>query len=202
MLSMDIQNQNYALNNKILNCKRFELKEGLVGQAIASNRLIDIEDISDPYFTIDMGFAQSTTCNLMIIPLATSGKVVGAIAVASLQKISPNQKLLMQKIAEPVAASLYNVRANLITTQLLEESRKQSDELASQEQELRTINHQLTKKSLELVASEEELRNQQNELKQVNSRLKEKAQLLEENNIAIEGARQSLFFKADIVANL
>ncbi len=198
MEEMHIQlGAHYALNNKLINCKRFELKEGLVGQAIASNRLIDIEDIADPFFTIDMGLGQSTTCNLMIVPLATSGKVVGAIAVASLKKMSAKQKELIQKIAEPVAASLYNVRANLITTQLLEESRKQADELAAQEQELRTINQQLTKKSLALVSSEEELRTQQNELKQVNSRLKEKAQLLEENNLAIEDARQSLFFKAE-----
>ena len=198
MEEMHIQlGAHYALNNKILNCKRFELKEGLVGQSIASNKVIDIENITDPFFTIDMGLAQSSSCNLMIIPLATSGKVVGAIAIASLQTMSVKQKELMQKIAEPVAASLFNVRANLITSQLLDESRKQADELAAQEQELRTINHQLTEKSQELVKSEEELRNQQNELKQVNNILKEKARLLEENNIAIEDARQSLFFKAE-----
>ena len=187
----------YALNNKILNSKSFELKEGLIGQSIASNIVIDIEDIDDPFFNIEMGLAQSKSCHLMIIPLATSGKVLGAMVVSSLHKMSVKQKELMEKIAEPVAASLFNVRANLITTKLLVESRQQADELAAQEHELRTINHQLTQKSMELAQSEEELRDQQEELKQVNSILKEKARLLEEKNIAIEDARQSIFFKAE-----
>ncbi|MBL0097910.1 MAG: hypothetical protein IPP46_16525 [Bacteroidetes bacterium] len=42
-------------------------------------------------------------------------------------------------MAEPIAASLFSLRANLITSQLLEESRKQAEELVYQEQELRKL---------------------------------------------------------------
>jgi signal transduction histidine kinase/DNA-binding response OmpR family regulator len=187
----------YALNNKILNSKRYELKEGLIGQAIASNKIISLDNISDPYFSIDTGIGDSKNCSIMIIPLATSGKVVGAIEVASIQPLSDKQKLLMEKMAEPVAASLFSVRANLITTQLLEESRKQAEELVYQEQELRKINNELTSQSQLLQQSEEELKAQQEELKQVNQELQDKAGLLEEQNLAIEDARQSLSFKAE-----
>ena len=197
MQEMHIQlGAHYALNNKILNCKRYELKEGLLGQAILSNQIIDIENINDPYFTIDAGIFQSRSCHLMIIPLATSGKVVGAIEIASLKTMTSRQKEFLLKIAEPVASSLFSVRASLITTQLLEESRKQADELAEQEQELRAINQKLTIKSGELAKSDEELRIQQNELRQLNNELKEKARLLEEKNIVIENARQSIGIKA------
>ncbi|MEP7264627.1 MAG: response regulator [Bacteroidota bacterium] len=187
----------YALNGNILNSKRYELKEGLIGQAIASKKVIDLDHVSDPFFTIDMGIAESTSCSLMILPLSTSGKVVGVLSVASLTILTATQKSLLNKITEPLAASLFSVRANMITTQLLEESRKQADELATQEQELRTINIQLTEKSNELADSEEELRRQQHELQQMNNELEEKARLLEEKNIAVEEARQSLAFKAE-----
>jgi signal transduction histidine kinase len=133
----------------------------------------------------------------MIIPLVTSGKVVGAIEVATLRSFTAVQKELLEKMAEPIAANLFSVRANLITTQLLEESRKQADELAYQEQELRKINNELTKQSELLQQSEEELKAQQEELKQVNLELQEKAGQLEEQNLAIEDARQSLVFKAE-----
>jgi signal transduction histidine kinase/DNA-binding response OmpR family regulator len=187
----------YGLNGNLLNSKRYELKEGLIGQAIDSNKIIDIENVTDPFFTIDMGIMQSTHCSLLILPLTTSGKVVGVLTVVSLKPFTAIQKLLLNKITEPVAASLFNVRANMITTQLLEESRKQTEELAAQEHELRTINVQLTQKSNALTESEDELRLQQSELQEVNNKLEEKARLLEERNIAVEDARLSLAFKAE-----
>jgi signal transduction histidine kinase/CheY-like chemotaxis protein len=187
----------YALNNRILNSKRYELREGLIGQAIASNKSIILDGVSDPFFTIDTGLGESHSCSIMIIPLSTSGKVVGAIQVAALNTFSAEKRELLQKMAEPIAASLFSVRANLITSQLLEESRKQAEELAFQEQELRKINNELTKQSQLLQESEEELKSQQEELKQVNSELEEKARLLEEKNMTIEDARQSLAFKAE-----
>ncbi len=187
----------YALNNKILNSKRYELKEGLIGEAIASNKIISLDHVNDPYFNIESGLGSSKECGLMIIPLATSGKVVGAIEVASVKSLTSVQKELLEKMGEPIAASLFSVRANLITTQLLNESRKQADELVYQEQELRKINNELTLKSEQLQKSEEVLRAQQEETQQVNIQLQEKAQLLEEKNLAIEDARLNLTFKAE-----
>ena len=187
----------YALNNKILNSKRYELKEGLIGQAIASNKIICLDNIQDPFFTIDTGIGDSRQCSIMIIPLTTSGKVVGAIEIASIKSLSNSQKLLLEKMADPIAASLFSVRANLITSQLLEESRKQAEELVYQEHELRNINNELTNQSQLLQQSEEELKAQQEELKQVNQELQDKAGLLEEQNIAVEDARLSLSFKAE-----
>jgi signal transduction histidine kinase len=99
-------------------------------------------------------------------------------------------------MAEPIAASLFSVRANLITSQLLEESRKQAEELASQEQELRKINNELTLQSDKLRVSEDELKTQQLVLKNMNIQLREKARLLEEQNLALEETRLSLSFKA------
>lgn len=187
----------FALNNKILNSKRYELKEGLIGQAIASSKTIELNEVNDPYFTIDTGMGESKSCSIIIIPLITSGKVVGAIEVASIKPFDSAKKEMLEKMAEPIAASLFSLRANLITAQLLEESRKQAEELVYQEQELRKINNELTKQSQLLRQSEEEMKSQQEELQQVNIELQEKAQLLQQQNVEIEDARLSLVFKAE-----
>ncbi|MBK7967221.1 MAG: GAF domain-containing protein [Bacteroidetes bacterium] len=187
----------YALNNKILNSRRYELKEGLIGQAIASSKIIELNEVYDPYFTIDTGMGESKSCSIIIIPLITSGKVVGAIEVASVKPFDSAKKEMLEKMAEPIAASLFSLRANLITAQLLEESRKQADELVYQEQELRKINNELTKQSQLLRQSEEEMKSQQEELQQVNIELQDKAQLLQQQNVEIEDARLSLVFKAE-----
>jgi signal transduction histidine kinase/CheY-like chemotaxis protein len=187
----------YNLNTKILNSKRYELKSSLIGRVLETKTTIVTNNTFDPYFTIEYpDGTESTNCNIVVIPLITSGTVVGAIQVAKLESFINEEIELLEKMAEPIAASLYNVRANLKTNQLLIESRKQAEELAYQEQELKKINNELIQKSELLEASEEELKYQQEELKKVNLILEEKAKLLEEKNNAIEEARKHITAKA------
>ena len=187
----------YNLNSKILNSKRYELKSSLVGNVLETKKTIISADTFDPYFTIESTEGvESSSCNIVVIPLMTSGTVVGAIQIAKLNTFINEEIELLEKMAEPIAASLYNVRANLKTNQLLIESRKQAEELAFQEQELKKINNELIQKSELLEASEEELKYKQDELKKVNLILGEKARLLEDKNIAIEEARRNITAKA------
>lgn len=187
----------FNLNTKILNSKRYELKSSLIGRVLETKTTILSTNTYDPYFTIEYPDGkESINCNIVVIPLITSGTVVGAIQVAKIESFINEEVELLEKMAEPIAASLYNVRANLKTNQLLVESRKQAEELAYQEQELKKINNELIQKSELLEASEEELKYQQEELKKVNLILEEKAKLLEEKNSAIEEARKHITAKA------
>jgi len=187
----------FNLNTKILNSKRYELKSSLIGRVLETKTTIITNNTYDPYFTIEYtDGTESAYCNTVVIPLITSGTVVGAIQVAKIESFINEEVELLEKMAEPIAASLYNVRANLKTNQLLIESRKQAEELAYQEQELKKINNELIQKSELLEASEEELKYQQEELKKVNLILEEKATLLEEKNSAIEEARKHVTAKA------
>jgi signal transduction histidine kinase/CheY-like chemotaxis protein len=187
----------FNLNTKILNSKRYELKSSLIGRVLETKTTILSTNTYDPYFTIEYADGkESINCNIVVIPLITSGTVVGAIQVAKIDSFINEEVELLEKMAEPIAASLYNVRANLKTNQLLIESRKQAEELAYQEQELKKINNELIQKSELLEASEEELKYQQEELKKVNLILEEKAKLLEEKNSAIEEARKHITAKA------
>jgi signal transduction histidine kinase len=187
----------YNLNSKILNSKRYELKSSLVGNVLETKKTILSADTFDPYFTIESTEGvESSSCNILVIPLMISGTVVGAIEVAKLNTFINEEIELLEKMAEPIAASLYNVRAHLKTNQLLIESQKQADELAFQEHELKKINNELIQQSELLEASEEELKYQQAELKKVNLILGEKARLLEDKNIAIEEARRNITAKA------
>jgi signal transduction histidine kinase/DNA-binding response OmpR family regulator len=157
-----------GLNQKILNSHRYELKNGLIGQVFQKAEPVQLVGAYDPYFTIEKETEESTTCNILILPLITGGKVVGALHVASLCPINEEKVSLLEKLSEPIAASIYTWRANLLNRQLLDQSKKQAEELAYQEQELKQANHNL----------------------------QEKARLLGESNDEIERARQSLEFKA------
>src|SRR6185436_2785287 len=186
----------HAINNKMLIAGHYELKEGLIGQCIASNQKIYLSGLDSSYFTIESGLGKSSNCCVAIMPLFAGGKVLGAIEIASVYELSQVKIDFLDRIAEPVALSIYSVKANQLTKQLLEESMKQADALSAQKQDLRWANEELTNKSRLLELSQEELTSQQEELKQMNTELEMKAHLLQEQNFAIEEARQSLAFKA------
>jgi len=135
-------------------------------------------------------------CTVFVMPLFASGRVIGAIEIASLNKLTASGLNYLQRLIEPVSASIYAVYSNALTRELLEESIMQSEELVAQKQELAQVNHNLTIKSEELEVSQKELEKQQEELKAANANLEIKAHLLEERSLAVEEARQSLAFKA------
>lgn len=139
---------------------------------------------------------KSVPCSVFVMPLFASGRVIGAIEIASLNKLSVSGINYLHRLIEPVSASIYAVYSNALTRELLEESIIQSEELVTQKQELAQVNHNLRIKSEELEVSQKELEKQQEELKAANANLEIKAHLLEERSLAVEEARQSLAFKA------
>ncbi len=186
----------YSLNRKIRTATPLELGEGLVGQAIVSNRRIHLDNLKDPYFTIESGLGSSKACSVLILPLYAGGQVLGAMEVASLHTLSEVKIAFLEKIAEPLAMNIFTVRSNTTTKTLLAESIKQADELTAQKQEMRWANEELVNKSKQLERSQTELETQQQELKKAYAELEMKAQLLQEQNLVVEEARQSLSFKA------
>ncbi len=187
----------YGLNRNTRQQQRIELKEGLLGQAIADNRQIAITGLSNPEYTIETGLTRCRSCHVFIVPLYARGEVLGAIEIVSASEISPVKTAFLSHFAEAIAANMFSLRAHLFTRKLLADSRKQAEELAAQEEELRQINDELLTQSQLLKLSEEELKSQQEELKTVNTELETKAILLEEKNLTIEDARQSIAFKAE-----
>ena len=169
------------------------IKQNLIKKCIENNRIIESHQL------FDIGkehHSSSKPCTVIVMPLFASGRVIGAIEIASVSHLSQSQKSYLKRLIEPVSASIYAVSTNALTRDLLDESLLQADELAAQKQELAWVNQNLIAKSAELEESQKELKKQQEELKAVNADLEIKAHLLEERSLAIEQARQSLAFKA------
>ncbi len=186
----------FGSNSDIVALQSASIKDSLIGQAIASNEKIFVRNCELPLFHIHAGLFKSEKSNVFIFPLFAGGNVIGVIEIASVNDLSFSQLNYINRLLEPVAASIHGVAANMLTRNLLNESLRQSDALSSQKQELAWANENMLAKSQELEQSQKELKKQQEELKIVNADLEIKAHLLEERNIAMEQARQSLAFKA------
>ncbi|HMT30222.1 MAG TPA: response regulator, partial [Bacteroidia bacterium] len=187
----------FAPGREILSINRIELSEGLVGQVITSNKKIYLQSVNDNSSSLDTGISKISVCDIFIMPLFAGGRVVGAVEIKSVHAISIQKREFIERIAEPVASNILNLKANLLTRRLLEESQLKTRELAQQDEDLRQINNELVIQSGRLKQSESELIKQQEILQRVNSELENKALLLEEKNMAIEDAHKALAFKAE-----
>jgi len=177
--------------------KRIELNEGLVGQVIASNSRIHLQGVEDSSDFFETEISKVAVYDILIVQLFSAGRVIGALEIKSARALTPVQTEFIEKIAEPVASNILNLKTNLFTRKLLLESQIKTQELAEQDEELRQINNELMLQSRRLKLSETELMKQQEVLKKMNAELETKALLLVEQNMAIEDAHKALAFKAD-----
>lgn len=187
----------YGLSSELLQKKSFQYNETLLGQCILENKKIEFASMGDNLFGIQSALSVASQTNVFLFPLNSGGEVIGAIEIGTTSAFDNMQIEYIEIACEQIAASLSNMMASMLTKKLLEESLKQSDELAAQKQELRWANDEMQKKSKQIELSQQELKTQQDELKQVNAELEIKAHLLEERNMALEEAQQSLAFKAE-----
>jgi len=114
--------------------RSFEFGEGLVGRAAMEKDLIYITDLPPGYMKIRSGLGEGVPSCLLLIPVILDNKVLGVIELASLGEIPADQAGFIQQLADALASTLAKVQANLKNREFFEQSRKQAEELASQEQ--------------------------------------------------------------------
>lgn len=171
-------------------------EQGLVGQCFTSGETINLDAVEDSLFINRSGLHEFKPAWIKMVPLISSGRKLGVLEISGFQQPGNMLSELVARISEHLAMAVFSVQANTMTRKLLEETMKQADELAAQKQELNWANEDLLRKSKALELSQEELKIQQEELKQMNMELEMKAHLLQEQNMAVENARQALSFKA------
>ncbi len=124
----------YAFDREKFMHRSFEFGEGLVGRAAMEKDLIYITDLPPGYMKIRSGLGEDVPSCLLLIPVILDNKVLGVIELASLGEIPSYQAGFIQQLADALASTLAKVQANLQNRELFEQSRKQAEELASQEQ--------------------------------------------------------------------
>lgn len=127
----------YAFNRRRYFDRKVKMNEGLVGQSFKDADTIYITDIPDNYVDITSGLGGSQPKSVLVVPLKLIDRVYGVIELASFDEIKKYQIDFLEKLSENIASNLYASRANEQTKRLLFESTKITEQMRTQEQEMR-----------------------------------------------------------------
>jgi len=176
----------YGAENKGALKDRFELREGLVGQAAADRRPIVLKDVPSDFIRIGSGLGHSKPANVAVLPALFEDDVKAVIELASFSEFNETHQTFLDQLMESVGIVLNTIAATMRTEGLLKQSQLLTQELQARQTELTT---------------------KQEELHATNEELQEKAQLLENEkkqveakNIEIEMARRAVEEKAEQLA--
>jgi PAS domain S-box-containing protein len=157
----------YAYNRKKYLDQKFEIGEGLIGQAAFEMATIYLREIPDDYVTITSGLLKDQKPNsILIVPLITDEKLQGILEFASLSNdFTPLTIRFLEELSDIIARTLFNLKVNSKTELLLKDAQKMTEELRENEEELRQ--------------NAEEMRATHEELERTNTKLEQQIQAVE-----------------------
>jgi PAS domain S-box-containing protein len=163
----------YAYNRQKFLDQQFSIGEGLVGQCAYEMDYIYRTEIPADYVTLSSGILgdQKPEC-ILLVPLLTNDKLQAVIEFAFLKERIPKLTIqFMLELGEIIARTLLNLKMNLRTQHLLEESRKMTDELQKNEELLQDQARDMITTQKELKTANIRLEGKIEEARQANERL-------------------------------
>lgn len=127
----------YAYERRKFANKRIEWGEGLIGTCALEMEPIYMTDIPEDYIEITSGLGHATPRSIIMVPLKLNDTLQGVIEIASFKTYQKYECDFINKLAESIASTIYSVKNNVRTSTLLEQSKRQAQELAEQEEKLR-----------------------------------------------------------------
>ncbi|EMJ93238.1 response regulator [Leptospira alstonii] len=165
--------------------EKFEMNEGLVGQAAFEQKQILLTNIEEESIRILSGIVDTKPNQILIAPFVFEGKTQGVIELGKLDPFSPSEIEFMEVSVQSIGISFNSSRVRRRVQELLEQTRVQSEELQTQQEELKQMNEELEEQT-------QILRQQQEELRVSNEELEEQTRILEMKNKEVESAKNDI----------
>ncbi len=128
----------FAYDRKKFIERKIKMGDGLVGTVALEKNTIFLDEIPKDYIEIESGLGDASPKNLLIVPLNFEDEILGVVEIASFKTIKPHEIKFVEELGQSIASTLLTVKINARTEQLLNESQKQSNELALREIEARS----------------------------------------------------------------
>jgi CheY-like chemotaxis protein len=173
----------------------FKAGDGLLGRALAADRVFVVEDLPAGYLRIRSSLGEATPTSVVFVPLVPVDRARGVVELAFFGKVGPGVLELCDAMQRALALAIEAGRSRAASLKLLEETQAQAARLQLQEEELRTTNE-------ELEVQQEELRQMNEELTQQTEALDVSRGTLEHKNAELERAQRALEQRASELATV
>ncbi|MBK6264786.1 GAF domain-containing protein [Marivirga sp. S37H4] len=147
----------YAYERRKSTNKRIGKGEGLVGQAWLDADHIYLTEIPDSYINIRSGLGGSSPRSILVMPVKYNEKVIGMFEVASFKLFSENEISFLSELSERIGATLNALKMQIHTRNLLKNSRQLTEQLQSQEEQMRRKMDKLLESQEEVSRANKEL---------------------------------------------
>lgn len=163
----------YAYGRKKYINQSFKIGEGLAGQAAFEKEIVYRTEIPENYISITSGIiGDKKPGAILITPLISDGKLQGVIELASVyDEISKKAIMLIEELSNIIAQTLFNLKVNARTENLLKESQKLANTLRANEEVLRQNAKDMKHTQLELQRSNRNLAAQIEEVEKGQKRM-------------------------------
>jgi PAS domain S-box-containing protein len=119
----------YAYSENRFQKRKFNLGESLVGACASEKRTIYLKKVPEDYLKIISGLGMASPKSILIVPLIFENTVLGVIELGSLKDFNENKISFSERAAETIANTLSMAEINIKTSELLEQTNKQTIEL-------------------------------------------------------------------------
>ena len=153
--------------------------ETLVGQAAAGKRALVIHDVPEGYAEVRSGVGRASPRALALVPTTANGAVNGVVELGFFAGPPRLALELLETVAEPIGIALRSAAYRMRQAELLEETRRQAEELQAQQEELTAANEELEEQQASLEQANAQLEAQAEDLTAAQAVLRQKAGELE-----------------------
>ncbi len=175
----------YSFTDRKGNYNQFELGEGMVGQAALEGEAIFFSDIQDNAPPFNYGAGEDIPHHFVAAPLVTEGDITGVLLIGSTTPFTDQQKKFLQQTSQNIAILINAARSRKRISQLLDDAKKQHEEV-------KRTNQELEEQTNALRSSEAELQSQQEELRVTNEELEEQTRALKESESKLQAQQEEL----------
>jgi signal transduction histidine kinase/HAMP domain-containing protein/CheY-like chemotaxis protein len=135
----------------------FAFGETLVGQAAAEGSRIHLTDVPAGYVRISSALGSAPPAELVVLPVLFEGRVLAVIELATFTPFSPVHLAFLDQITETIGVTVNTIIANSRTEELLNQSRRLTEELQVRSEELQGQQEQLRRTNTELEVKNAEI---------------------------------------------
>jgi CheY-like chemotaxis protein/CHASE3 domain sensor protein len=196
----------FAIDTSAAGPERFGAGEGLVGQAASQQKMRRIRDVPADYLKVRSGTGERAPVDLVIAPARSDGRTQAVVELGFLREADARAMVLVDRVGETLAVAMRSAEYRVRLQELLEGSRRQSEELLTQQEELRTTNEELHSQTDALRLAHAQLEERKEELEVMNTSLVAQRNELERATRVIEEKAAEVDrtsrYKSEFLANM